>query len=96
MRVLDRRKFLAWLRAKRPDEIVGNNRDCHTCPVARFYSEVTGGWEIVVFQRWGDYFIDKGDGGRPAPNWAANFFAWVDDDLGPSITAARAIELLSA
>jgi hypothetical protein len=34
---LDKRKFERWLKSKRADEIVGHNRDCHSCPIALFY-----------------------------------------------------------
>lgn len=95
MTALTVHNFRKWLKAKAPDAIVGNNRDCHTCPVANFHSETNGGWEIVVFDRWGEYFIDKGHEKRRAPAWAANFFFAVDGEQNGKITAKRALELLS-
>jgi hypothetical protein len=96
MTALTVHNFRRWLLAKKPDEIVGVNRDCHTCPVANFYSDTNGGWEIVVFDRWGEYFIDKGHEKRRAPAWAADFFAAVDGEQNGKITAKRALELLKA
>lgn len=93
---LDRRKFAAWLKTKRPEEIVGENRDCHACPIANFYSATSGGCEIVIFERAGyGYFIDRGDGGRPAPAWASSFISDIDGDDNGRITAGRAIEILA-
>lgn len=91
---LHEHKFAAWLRAKPPTEIVGENRDCHSCPIANYYWAATGGHEIVIFDRWGVYFIDRGDGGRRAPAWAADFMSTVDGDENGQITAGRALEIL--
>lgn len=93
---LHRHKFLAWLKAKRPEEIVGENRDCHSCPIANFYHEATGGYEIVIFDRWGEHFIDRGYSTRRLPWWAANFVHSIDREADGKITAARALEALAA
>lgn len=87
-------KFAAWLRAKQPDAIVGENRDCHSCPIANFYSETSGGADIVIFDRGDDFRIDRGDGGRPAPRWASQFIDAVDGDQDGKITARRALQIL--
>lgn len=94
---LNKPKFLAWLQAKRPEEVVGQNKDCHTCPVAKYYRDVTGGAEIVVFSdpNWGDYKVDRGGGARRAPAWAENFFRAVDGRPSANITAADAIAILA-
>lgn len=92
---LTRSKFEAWLKTKQPDEIVGENRDCHCCPIANFYDQTNGGWEIVVFGRWGDYYIDRGGGARRAPAWAANFFSDIDREENGKITARRALQVLA-
>lgn len=87
-------KFAAWLRAKPPTEIVGENRDCHACPIANYYNEASGGCDLVIFERWGDYFGDRGDGARRLPAWAADFVFTVDCDENGQITAERALEIL--
>lgn len=92
---LHRHKFLWWLKAKEPDEIVGENRDCHACPIARFYLQASGGYEITIFDQWGDHFINRGYDVRRLPRWAENFVINVDGDENGKITAARAIEALA-
>jgi hypothetical protein len=89
-------QFIAWLRAKPPVEIVGENRDCHSCPIAKFYYEASGGCEIVIFDRWGDHFIDRGYSQRRMPVWASAFVFEVDGDASGKITAGRALEVLGA
>jgi len=92
---LEQHKFAAWLRAKPPETIVGENRDCHCCPIAKFYAEICGG-EIVIFERLGEgYFIDRGYDARLAPQWAARFISSVDGDDNGKITARRALEILT-
>lgn len=93
---LHRHKFLKWLKAKRPEEIVGENRDCHSCPIAKFYWDESGGSEIVIFDRWGDHFIDRGYDARRAPAWVEDFIYAVDGNPDRKITAARALEILAA
>jgi hypothetical protein len=93
---LQRHKFLMWLKAKQPEEIVGENRDCHACPIAQFYVEASGGCEIVIFARGGEHFIDRGYSTLPLPRWAENFVLEVDGDENGKITAARALEALAA
>ena len=90
-------KFAAWLRSKPPTEIVGENRDCHACPIALFYKEASG-CEVVIFgDGYGDYIIDRGYDKRAVPNWAADFIRTVDGDTGDGkITATRALEALAA
>jgi hypothetical protein len=92
---LDERKFIAWLRAKPPTEIVGENRDCHSCPIATFYSE-TAGNDIVIFDRYGggDYMGDRGGGARRLPAWAKDFIFEVDGDSDGKISARRALQAL--
>lgn len=93
---LDRRKFRAWLASKPLDEIVGENRDCHSCPIAKFYDEASGGCEIVVFDRWGDHFVDRGYSKRPLPGWASAFVFHIDGDSRGKVSAERALEVLDA
>jgi hypothetical protein len=93
---LKRHQFLAWLKTKRPDEIVGKNRDCHGCPIALFYEHATGGSEIVIFERYGDLYIDRGYDARRMPAWAERFVRDVDDDQPLEVSAARCLELLAA
>ncbi len=88
-------EFKSWLKAKPPTEIVGENRDCHSCPIANFYLEVSGGCEIVIFDRGDDYFIDRGYDKRRLPLWAAHFVANVDEDAYGQISAGRALEILT-
>lgn len=93
---LDKTRFVSWLKAKSPTEIVGENRDCHSCPIAKFYCETSGGCEIVIFDRWGTYFIDRGYSKKPLPPWAQMFVFKVDGDGDGRITARRALEVLAA
>lgn len=94
---LDRGKFIAWLRAKKPDEIVGENRDCHGCPIAIFYLETSGGCEVVIFDRADCHWIDRGYDKRPLPSWASKFVADVDDEeCAGQVSAGLALELLEA
>lgn len=91
---LTKNKFMAWLNAKPPAEIVGNNRDCHSCPIANFYFEASGGDEIAIFQDgWGSYRVDRGYSKRPLPTWAVNFVFDVDGEADGRITARRALEI---
>lgn len=93
---LDQRKFEQWLRAKHPDEIVGQNRDCHSCPLALYYAEASGGCEVVISDDSnGGYVIDRGHSKRQLPAWASTFVFKVDGDFDGIITARRALELLS-
>jgi hypothetical protein len=93
---LDKRKFVAWLEAKPPDEIVGDNRDCHACPIAKFYCETSGGCEVVISQSSNGYVIDRGDGDRALPQWAVDFVFEVDGDNDGHISAGRALEILAS
>lgn len=95
---LIRSKFASWLAAKPPAEIVGHNRDCHSCPIAAFYKEASDGYEIVIFENanWGGYIIDRGYSRKPAPPWVERFIFHVDGEDDGKITAGRALEILSA
>lgn len=94
---LDCRKFIAWLKAKKPDEIVGRGGDACGCPIARFHTEASGGHEVFVSDSYEGIKIDRGDGARLAPSWAERFVRSVDDEPGKrEITAARALEILAA
>lgn len=92
---LIRSKFEAWLKAKPATEIVGRNRDCHSCPIALFYEETSGGCEVVISDNGGDYTIDRGYITRPLPRWAARFVLHVDSDSDGEISAAAALEALA-
>lgn len=92
---LDRTKFIDWLKAKPPTEIVGQNRDCHSCPVAQFYYEASG-CDVVIFDDGDGYVIDRGYNKRRLPGWAADFALSVDSDAYGRITAGRALEVLAA
>lgn len=93
---LIRSKFEKWLRSKVATEIVGDQRDCHSCPLALFYEDVSGGCDVVISSdRNGfGYIIDRGDGGRALPAWADAFAFLVDSDDSGRITAGRALEVL--
>jgi hypothetical protein len=93
---LDKAKFAKWLQAKQPTEVVGENRDCHSCPIAMFYFEASGGSEIVIFNDGQGYVIDRGYSKRPLPWWASRFVFEVDDDCDGDgqISARRALEVL--
>ena len=83
-------------RAKKPDEIVGENRDSHSCPLALFYAE-KGGNEILIFDDGlGGHLVDRGYSRRPLPPWASSFVHEVDGDQDGKITAKRALEALLA
>lgn len=92
---LDQRKFRAWLSAKQPDDIVGHRCDCLTCPIARFYKDGSGGAEVSISESGNGYCINRGDGERLLPRWAAQFVYLVDGEKCTGITARRALELLS-
>jgi hypothetical protein len=93
---LIRSKFESWLRAKPPTEIVGENRDCHACPLALFYEQASGGCEVVISSdRNGfGYVIDRGYGERKMPAWADAFAFLVDGDANSKISAGRSLEVL--
>lgn len=91
---LDRSRFVAWLKGKPPTEVVGEQRDCHSCPLANFYEEASGGCEVVIFDRWGEHYIDRGYSTRRLPDWAADFVHDVDGEDDARITAHRALQLL--
>lgn len=92
---LDRTKFKSWLETKQPHEIVGENRDCHCCPLAHYYDAATGGHEVVISENGYGYRIDRGGGGKLLPWWAARFARAVDGEADGKITAGRALELLA-
>lgn len=92
---LDRNKFQTWLKTKKPDEIVGKQRS-PSCPIVNFYLDATGGREAIIFERWGEYHMDRGYDKRRLPTWAEQFVVAVDGNETSTITAARALELLAA
>lgn len=93
---LDQGKFGRWLKAKPSAEIVGDQRDCHSCPIANFYEEASGGCEVVIFaDDYGNHIIDRGYDRRALPAWAEAFVFLVDDEETKKITAGRALEILS-
>lgn len=87
-------KFKSWLKSKPPTEIVGENRDCHACPIALFYEEASGGCEVVIFDDGNDYVIDRGYSKNPPPYWAQRFIFLVDGDTDHKISAGRSLEVL--
>lgn len=91
---LDQKKFAQWLRKQPPDKIVGKSRS-PSCPIARFYRDASRGAEIVIYGRAADYFIDRGNGERLVPSWAADFICKIDSDQAGEITARRALEVLA-
>lgn len=94
---LHRHKFTAWLKAKPADHIVGHKRDCHTCPLALFYEEASGGCEVVIssHENGFGYVIDRGYDKRRLPEWADAFAFLVDGDTSDKITAGRALEVMA-
>lgn len=92
---LIRSKFEKWLKAKPTDVVVGENRDCHSCPIALFYCEASGGCEVVISASNGDYVIDRGYGDRLLPWWAHRFIFLIDDVADRKISAGRALEVLA-
>lgn len=91
---LDRAKFQGWLKTKPADAVVGRQRS-PSCPLAGFYREASRGCEIVIFDRGGQHFIDRGYSTRPLPYWADVFVVAVDGEEAPKITASRALEILA-
>lgn len=94
---LIRSKFESWLKAKPAEEIVGHNRDCHSCPLALFYAETSGGCEVVISSHPNGFgnVIDRGDGDRRMPEWADAFVFLADSEgRGVPITAGRALKYL--
>lgn len=91
---LIRSKFESWLRAKPPTEIVGKNRDCHSCPIALFYEATSGGCEVVIYDDGDRHIIDRGYSKKPLPAWAAAFVFLVDGNADGKISAARSLEIM--
>lgn len=88
-------KFKSWLKSKPPTEIVGKNRDCHSCPIALFYEEASGGCEVVISDDgYGHYIIDRGYSKKPLPAWAEAFVFLVDGNADGKISAGRSLEIL--
>lgn len=92
---LDKNKFVSWLKARPPAAIVGENRGCTGCPIANFYCAASGGHEVVIFERWEGYFIDRGYSTRLLPAWAERFVIEVDGSDDGRISARRALEVLT-
>lgn len=93
---LIRGKFKAWLKAKPASAIVGENRECHSCPIALFYCESTGGHEVVISTGGrGDYVIDRGGGERRLPWWAYRFVFLIDGVDDQKISASVALGVLA-
>lgn len=94
---LVKQKFERWLQTKKPDEIVGNNRDCCGCPIAIYYAEASKGHEVSISEsrQYDGYVIDRGWSKRPAPWWASQFIFKVDGEADHKITAARALEIVA-
>lgn len=91
---LIRSKFKSWLKTKPPAAVVGENRDCHACPIALFYEEASGGCEVVIFDDGDGYTIDRGYSKKPLPYWAQRFIFLVDGDCDRKISAGRSLEVL--
>lgn len=95
---LDRNKFMAWLKTKPTNEIVGVARDGCGCPLARFYKEASGGSEVVILDGGDGHFADRGYSRLPLPGWAQAFVSNIDDEelADRHVEAWRAIQLLEA
>lgn len=93
---LDKSKFIKWLNTKQPDEIVGHNHDCHSCPIAHFYYDASGGSDVVIYDSGGCYRIDRGYSITTPPRWVQWFVYTVDGEDNGKITAHRALEILRA
>lgn len=97
---LDRQKFERWLKAKKPDEIVGRSSDGCGCPLATFYADASGGAEVVISSSergcGTGYVIDRGYGSRQLPLWADAFAFLIDrgSERGSKVSAASAMETL--
>jgi hypothetical protein len=92
---LDKSKFIAWLKTKEPDEIVGENRSSCGCPIAKFYHDASGGSEVSIYERLETgYMIDRGYSKQPLPMWAAHFVFTVDGNGDRKITAQHALSIL--
>lgn len=90
---LDRKKFIAWLEAKKPGEIVGKKSDCILCPLGEFFREV-GGHDVVISENGDGYRIDRGNGDKLLPFWASNFAFRIDCEVTDKITARQALHAL--
>lgn len=91
---LNQKKFAEWLRKQPPDKIVGKNRS-PSCPIVQYYRDASGGREVIIYGRDADYFIDRGDGERKVPSWAADFICKIDGDQAGDIAARHALEVLT-
>lgn len=94
---LERAKFAGWLAAMPLGEIVGNRRDCCSCPIATFYCKASGGFEVSIFDdpNFGGHVIDRGYSRRKLPDWASAFVFLIDRNNDDKITAGRALEVLN-
>lgn len=92
MNELTRAGFEAWLKAKEPDDIVGNARVCSGCPLAAYLGETTHKRIAVLsksYSTWSHY-IDT----QLLPHWAIDFIGLVDAGA-QHVTAKTALSLLS-
>jgi hypothetical protein len=91
---LTRIGFRKWLKAKKPNAVVGKPTNNDVCPIANFLKEVTGHAHDVM---WSYAFRPD----RPAtlystPIWARAFISSVDSVREDSITAKLALKILDS
>lgn len=86
---LTRKNFEAWLKGKRPRQIVGRSMASTYCPLANFT-----GKSVHVGMAGQCVLRDKLKQSALGPKWAAKFIRAVDHSPYRQITASRALKIL--
>ena len=101
-KALTKRKFVAWLRSKKPGSIVGRTVEDCGCPVAVYIRE-TSGVTVSVMEDVMEPVDARGctaGPGRALPKWAAEFISKLDITSGlpwqTPVTARRCLKALEA
>lgn len=78
--LLTKENFIAWLKSKEPEEIVGEESRCLSCPIANFFRQVYG-VEVKIGHMFSGSDIQViGDTEWVAlPEWASDFITYVDE-----------------
>lgn len=105
---LKREDFIAWLKSKHPRTKVGIICEADFCPLAKFLTQTTGVHHRVEEDRYYRAKVDsegkilRTDGeilydpdGVVLPKWASAFILDVDDQPSDTISAKKALRLLS-
>jgi hypothetical protein len=89
---LGRAAFEAWLRSKRPQQIVGYRMAPMSCPVANWIEAATGRQVYVRCPDWRFYGEDEQ---HALPGWADAFAEAVDQRRRAAVSARTCLRLLA-